>query len=267
MAAGSEIVFLAAGGHRLRRLWIAGKKRQVIFLATICVGWLLYSLIIGGDIFPSYRHFVPAMALMGFMVAGCGLLTLVRLSAFRTARVIFLLLTLLVLTSDLLSPLETLGTPRQRGGHLLAYSVWRQASAAGLGCGGRLAVLRAHGSYRSTGSERLLHRAASFGRPRTGLGRARARRRKVRAGPQAGYSGSNQQSKRSSAYCGQATAGRPAISRLITSSFISMAGRPIPSMRVSISGASTAGWASRAPGIRKLCPRIWRRLRMQTRCV
>ncbi|MFL6428138.1 MAG: hypothetical protein ACJ71S_07840, partial [Acidobacteriaceae bacterium] len=89
-------------------LSIAGKRRQVILLGTVSVGWLLYILVVGGDIFPSYRHFVPAMALMGFLVAGCGLLTLSAPFHFSRVRVaIFLLLTLLVLTSDLFAPLET----------------------------------------------------------------------------------------------------------------------------------------------------------------
>jgi hypothetical protein len=100
--AGSEIVFLLLAVVGCVALSIAGKTRQVIFLATICVGWLLYVVGIGGDIFPSYPHFVPAMALMGFLVAGCGLLTLAAPFRFSMARVIiFLLLTLLVLTSDL----------------------------------------------------------------------------------------------------------------------------------------------------------------------
>ena len=97
----SEFVFLALALIGCVALWIAGKRRQVILLATVSVGWLLYILVIGGDIFPSYRHFVPAMALMGFLVAGCGLLTLGAPFRFSRVRVaIFLLLTLLVLTSD-----------------------------------------------------------------------------------------------------------------------------------------------------------------------
>jgi arabinofuranosyltransferase len=104
----SEFVFLVLALIGCVALWIAGKKRQVIFLATPAVGWLLYIFVIGGDIFPSYRHFVPAMALMGFLVAGCGLLTLGAPFRFSRARVVlFLLLTLLVLTSDFVAPLET----------------------------------------------------------------------------------------------------------------------------------------------------------------
>jgi arabinofuranosyltransferase len=104
----SEFVFLAMAGIGCIALWIAGKRRQVIFLATVSLGWLLYILIVGGDIFPSYRHFVPAMALMGFLIAGCGLLTLAAPFRFSRLRVaVFLLLTLLVLTSDFFAPLET----------------------------------------------------------------------------------------------------------------------------------------------------------------
>lgn len=103
--AGSEIVFLLLAVVGCVALSIAGKRRQVIFFATICGGWLLYVVIIGGDVFPTYRHFVPAMALMGFLVAGCGLLTLAAPFRFSMARVIILLLlTLLVLTSDLFAP-------------------------------------------------------------------------------------------------------------------------------------------------------------------
>jgi arabinofuranosyltransferase len=108
MGVRSEFVFVALALVGCVALWIAGKRRQVIFLATASVGWLLYIFIIGGDIFPSYRHFIPAMALMGFLVAGCGLLTLGAPFRFSRPRVaIFLVLTLLVLTSDLFSPLET----------------------------------------------------------------------------------------------------------------------------------------------------------------
>jgi hypothetical protein len=98
----AEFLFLVLTLIGCVALWIAGKKRQVIFLATVSVGWLFYILVIGGDIFSSYRHFIPAMALMGFLLAGCGLLTLNAPSRFSKARVtIFLILTLLVLTSDL----------------------------------------------------------------------------------------------------------------------------------------------------------------------
>jgi arabinofuranosyltransferase len=100
----AEFVFLVLTVIGCVALWIAGKKRQVIFLATVSMGWLFYILVIGGDIFPSYRHFIPAMALMGFLMAGCGLLTLGAPFRFSRTRVmIFLILTLLVLTSDLAS--------------------------------------------------------------------------------------------------------------------------------------------------------------------
>jgi arabinofuranosyltransferase len=104
----SEFVFLALALLGCVALWIAGKRRQVILLATVSIGWLFYIFVIGGDIFPSYRHFVPAMALMAFLVAGCGLLTLSAPFRFSRLRVaIFLVLTLLVLTSDFFAPIET----------------------------------------------------------------------------------------------------------------------------------------------------------------
>jgi hypothetical protein len=100
--AGSEFVFLVLAVVGCIALWIAGRRRQVILLATVSVGWLIYILLMGGDIFPEYRHFVPPMALMGFLVAGCGLLTLGAPFRFSRVRIaVFLILTLLVLTSDL----------------------------------------------------------------------------------------------------------------------------------------------------------------------
>ena len=108
MGVRSEFVFVALAVVGCAALWIAGKRRQVIFLATIAAGWLFYIFVIGGDIFPSYRHFVPAMAIMGFLVSGCGLLTLEAPFRFSRVRVtVFLILTLLILTSDFFSPMET----------------------------------------------------------------------------------------------------------------------------------------------------------------
>jgi hypothetical protein len=101
-------------------LGIANKKRQLILLGTISAGWLFYVLVLGGDNLPSYRHFVPAMALMGFLVAGCGLLTLSAPFRFSRARVaIFLILTLLVLTSDFFARENTLELRREQLGTFL----------------------------------------------------------------------------------------------------------------------------------------------------
>jgi arabinofuranosyltransferase len=150
----SEFVFVALALVGCVALWIAGKRRQVIFLATPTVGWLLYIFIVGGDIFPSYRHFVPAMALMGFLIAGCGLLTLSAPFRFSRLRVaIFLVLTLLVLTSNFFAPIET----------------WEREDKQIR----RGAVFRPYGSHRSSWSKRLSHRAASGCGSRTRLGGAR----------------------------------------------------------------------------------------------
>ncbi len=116
----SEFVFLVLTLIGCIALWIANKKRQVILLGTISVGWLLYLLILGGDNLPSYRHFVPAMALMGFLVAGCGLLTLSAPFRFSRVRVaIFLILTLLVLTSDFFARGNTVKLQREQLGAFL----------------------------------------------------------------------------------------------------------------------------------------------------
>jgi hypothetical protein len=128
----SEFVFLLLTLIGCIALGIAHKKRQVILLGTISAGWLFYVLILGGDNLPSYRHFVPAMALMGFLVAGCGLLTLSAPFRFSRARVaIFLLLTLLVLTSDFFARENTLELRREQLG-IYADGVRGKASAAHL---------------------------------------------------------------------------------------------------------------------------------------
>lgn len=104
----SEFVFIVLALVGAVALWIAGKKRHVVLLATVAAGWLFYLFFIGGDSFDCYRQFVPAMAVMGFLVAGCGLLTLSAPFRFSPVRVaIFLALTLLVLTSNLFAARET----------------------------------------------------------------------------------------------------------------------------------------------------------------
>jgi hypothetical protein len=122
----AEIVFLLLTLIGCIALGIAHKKRQVILLGTISAGWLFYVLILGGDNLPFYRHFVPAMALMGFLVAGCGLLTLSAPFRFSRARVaIFLILTLLVLTSDFFARGNTL----ERKGEQLGIFLWTALGA------------------------------------------------------------------------------------------------------------------------------------------
>ncbi len=89
-------------------LWKAGKQRQVKFLVTIVVVWLVYLVVIGGDIFTAVRHFVPALAVAAFLICGCGLLTLGAPFRFSRGRVIvFLILTGLVVTSDYYCRQET----------------------------------------------------------------------------------------------------------------------------------------------------------------
>ncbi len=89
-------------------LWISGKQRQVKLIVTVVVIWLVYIMVIGGDIFPSVRHFVPALAIAAFLVTGCGLLTLSAPFRFSRPRVAALLVLLaLVSLSDRFCEPET----------------------------------------------------------------------------------------------------------------------------------------------------------------
>ncbi len=102
-----NIVFLALviiGGYAL---WRAGKKKTVVFLASVAVIWTFYLVIIGGDIFPAVRHFEPLVALFGFMVAGCGLLAVDVAGNWKRGTMVGLLgLTALVATSDAMTDQE-----------------------------------------------------------------------------------------------------------------------------------------------------------------
>lgn len=97
----TDLVFFLLAAIGVLALWKAGKQRQIKFLVTITVIWLVYLVIIGGDIFPSVRHFVPALAIVAFLVTGCGLLTLGAPFRFSRPRLTFFLaLTALVVVSD-----------------------------------------------------------------------------------------------------------------------------------------------------------------------
>jgi hypothetical protein len=40
------------------------RRRRVILLSTLLFGWTAYLILIGGDIFPAWRHFVPLLVLL-----------------------------------------------------------------------------------------------------------------------------------------------------------------------------------------------------------
>ncbi len=102
-----NIVFLALAIIGAYALWRAGRKKTVVFLATIAVIWTFYLVVIGGDIFPAVRHFEPLVALFGFLVAGCGLLAVDVEGRWKRGTIIGLLaLTALVATSDAMSDQE-----------------------------------------------------------------------------------------------------------------------------------------------------------------
>jgi arabinofuranosyltransferase len=98
------LLLVAAGAYAL---WRAGRQKQVKFLITIGVAWTAYLILIGGDIFPAYRHFEPVIALFGFLVAGCGLLAVDSAGVWKRGAIAGLIAaTALVATSDAMSDQE-----------------------------------------------------------------------------------------------------------------------------------------------------------------
>ncbi len=103
----TDIVFLLLVAIGSYALWRAGRKKAVVFLLTVGTIWTVYLAVIGGDIFPAYRHFEPLIALFGFLVAGCGLLLVDRAGAWKRGVMAgVLVLTALVATSDAMSDQE-----------------------------------------------------------------------------------------------------------------------------------------------------------------
>jgi hypothetical protein len=102
-----DFVFLVLAVLGSWALWRAGRKKTVVFLWTIGLIWTAYLVVIGGDIFPAERHFEPLVALFGFLVAGCGLLTVDAFHKWKPYTLAGLLaLTAGVATSDAMTDQE-----------------------------------------------------------------------------------------------------------------------------------------------------------------
>jgi hypothetical protein len=54
-------------GLSLLALW--RPRRSLLVVAVPLIGWLAYVVFIGGDIFPGRRHLIPAVVLLGFLIA------------------------------------------------------------------------------------------------------------------------------------------------------------------------------------------------------
>jgi hypothetical protein len=102
-----DFVFLVLAVMGSWALWRAGRKKTVAFLWTIGIIWTAYLVVIGGDIFPAERHFEPLVALFGFLVAGCGLLSVDAFHKWKPYTLAGLLaLTVGVATSDAMTDQE-----------------------------------------------------------------------------------------------------------------------------------------------------------------
>jgi len=61
-------VFLVAAASGVVA-WRHGDRRRVLLIGAPLVAWLGYLALVGGDIFPAWRHFVPALVLAAFLIA------------------------------------------------------------------------------------------------------------------------------------------------------------------------------------------------------
>ena len=67
LVAHRSIFLLAAAG--LVVAWRDGKRQRVLLMAAPLLAWLGYLTLVGGDIFPAWRHFVPVLILSAFLIA------------------------------------------------------------------------------------------------------------------------------------------------------------------------------------------------------
>ena len=45
------------------------QRERMTLLCALALAWMAYLIVIGGDIFPAWRHFVPLLVLLALMVA------------------------------------------------------------------------------------------------------------------------------------------------------------------------------------------------------
>lgn len=67
LGAGRSVFVLAAAGAVVA--WRQGRRHQVLLIGAPLVVWLGYLALVGGDIFPAWRHFLPALVLSAFLIA------------------------------------------------------------------------------------------------------------------------------------------------------------------------------------------------------
>ncbi len=68
-----------AMGALLGLAWFQETRGKAVLLGAMLVSWGCYLVVIGGDIFPAYRHFVPIVVVLAFALAEGALLVTKRL--------------------------------------------------------------------------------------------------------------------------------------------------------------------------------------------
>ena len=81
---------LIAAGFALVGFWDRNQRKRIIIIALPIASWLGYIALVGGDIFPGWRHITPVIALMSLLMAE-GMIWLQKRISTRTQKALVLL--------------------------------------------------------------------------------------------------------------------------------------------------------------------------------
>ncbi len=65
-----KLFFIPAAAGALFMLFDSGARKKTVILLAVLISWLAYIVFIGGDIFPAYRHMMPAIIIGAFLIIG-----------------------------------------------------------------------------------------------------------------------------------------------------------------------------------------------------
>ena len=240
------------------------QRGRMTLLCVLALTWVAYVVVIGGDIFPAWRHFVPLLVLLALMIA-IGGEWIHRHARPRVYAGVAVVAALLLGAFSILQWRDTMAawalTERwewdgQIIGRMLKKAFGAQAGPSGRRRGGRPAILVRVARRRHAGPERLLPPPASSRRPEDDRHRARPWGRAVCARPCTRPRGLWHRDGRGPGVLPERArdAGRSRGFPASTLSSPSKGPSPTGSRRRSGSGGTATGSASRTRATRSQCP-------------